>query len=99
MLPATVFAFPDSSSVTASSAPPASVDSITETTVTPNDIHVEDSDHQFNPAKKINNCQPAKPSPSPLSSVLHSEIVRRSPRLLVIFSKSYGSPCRKDFSI
>ncbi|XP_074556447.1 kinetochore protein SPC25 homolog isoform X2 [Curcuma longa] len=81
MLPATMFAFPDSSSVTVSSAPPTSVDSITETTVTPNDFHVLDSDRQFNPAKKINNRQPAKPSPSPLSSALCSETVRRSPRL------------------
>ncbi|XP_042384207.1 kinetochore protein SPC25 homolog isoform X2 [Zingiber officinale] len=81
MLPATMFAFPDPSSVTVSSAPPISVDSKTETTVTPNDIHVQDSDCQFNPAKKINNSQPAKPSPSPLPA-LHSEIARRSPRLL-----------------
>ncbi|KAG6511910.1 hypothetical protein ZIOFF_029989 [Zingiber officinale] len=98
MLPATMFAFPDPSSVTVSSAPPISVDSKTETTVTPNDIHVQDSDCQFNPAKKINNSQPAKPSPSPLPA-LHSEIARRSPRLLVIFSKSYVSSCWKDISI
>ncbi|THU54377.1 hypothetical protein C4D60_Mb10t24450 [Musa balbisiana] len=81
MLPTSMSVYPDSSSVTVSSAPPASVDSKSETSVMKNDLRVKVNNHQYDPHKKVNTGQPAIQSPRSVSAL------RRSPRFLVMFCK------------